>query len=155
MKYETTSLPFAPNFENWPVGSTERLVHGYWQLGMMRLHTLSMNCSKDFQDRYNRINHKLGTDTAYIDLLKLDEDQYTTHLLNIIQNDKRPAWIWFINCGALLNTSIAGWLRSILTTGNVEHIRVTFLLDSQDQYNLIFQDYSAPLYKSTTKLMTN
>ncbi len=114
-----------------------------------------MNCSKDFQDRYNRINHKLGADTAYIDLLKLDEDQYTTHLLNIIQNDKRPAWIWFINCGALLNTSIAGWLRSILTTGNVEHIRVTFLLDSQDQYNLIFQDYSAPLYKSTTKLMTN
>ncbi|HAS8400903.1 TPA: hypothetical protein I7743_23605 [Vibrio vulnificus] len=53
----------------------------------------------------------------------------------------------------LYSTHTAGWLRSILTTCDVEHLRVAFLLDNKMQYRSIFQHYSAPLYKSTTYLV--
>ncbi|EHV9722752.1 hypothetical protein K1B37_003501 [Vibrio parahaemolyticus] len=144
------------NFNKWPVGSPERFIHGCWQLRMMRFHTFFHQCEKAIQDRYNRINHSIGAKAVYIDFLSLGADyRNQSQILNIIQNEEQLTWVWFINCQALLNTSLAGWLRSILTTNNIDHIRVVFILDDQEQYKSIFQRYSAPLYKATTELDTS
>lgn len=153
MKYNETSQPFTPNFSNWPINSPERFIHGCWQLNMMRFHAFSYECRNELWDTYRRINHELGAQTAQLDLLDLDkDDRKKSHIMNIIQNKEQPTWIWFINCEALLDTSLAGWLRSTLTTNDAAHIRVTFLLNSQEHYRGIFQRYSAPLYKSTIAL---
>lgn len=140
------------SFDSWPVGTPERLIYGYWQLGMMRFHAFGSECSKEFQDSYNRINHELGASVACIDLASMGEDyRYESEILDIIRSDGQT-WVWFTNCNALLDTSLSGWLRSVLTTYNVNHIRVTFLLDNPEQFNNIFQSYSAPFYKSTIAL---
>ncbi|OUD51884.1 hypothetical protein BTA15_14470 [Vibrio parahaemolyticus] len=139
-------------FDSWPVGTPERLIHGYWQLDMMRFHAFVSECSKEYQDSYNRINHKLGASVAYINLASVGEDyRYKSEVLDVIRSDKQT-WIWFTSCSALLDTSLAGWLRSVLTTYNVNHIRATFVFDNPDQFNKICQNFSAPLYKSTIAL---
>ncbi|EGR3353104.1 hypothetical protein [Vibrio parahaemolyticus] len=149
----TTPQSIVPNLDEWPVGSHERLINGYWELGMMRFHTFTNKCGEDLQNTYNRINNGLGVQTIYIDLLSLAGEDYRnkSQIMDIIRSDK-PTWIWFINCEALLNGSLASWLRSILTTYNADHIRVTFVLDNQEQFSSIFQRYSAPLYQSTMAL---
>ena len=141
------------NFDKFPVGTHERLINGYWELGMMRFHTYTNECGEDLQSTYNRINNGLGVQTIYIDLLSLVGEDYRnkSQIMDVIQSNK-PTWIWFINCEALLNDSLAGWLSSILTTYDTDHIRVTFVLDNQEQYSNIFQCYSAPLYQSTMAL---
>lgn len=152
----THNLPenhFTPNFDNCPLGSPERFIHWSWQLRVMRFHAFSDVCGDALRNRYNRINHEIGVQTVYIDLLSLSENKKNeSQLTRIIRNHEQPTWIWFINCEALLDTSRAGWLRSLLTTFCVDHVRVTFLLDSQEHYNNIFLSYSAPLYKATTAL---
>ncbi len=140
-------------FNSLPVGTPERLIHGYWQLGMMRFHAFASECRKEYQDSYNRINHELGASVAYIDLASMGEDyRYKSEILDIIRSDEQT-WVWFTSCNALLDTSLAGWLRSVLTTTyNVNHIRATFVFDNPFQFNNICQSYSAPLYKSTIAL---
>lgn len=153
LKFNRSPHPFTPNFNNWPTNSLERFIHGCWQLGMMRFHAFSYECGNDIYDTYRCINHELGAQTAILDLLDLEKnDIKKSYLMNIIQNNEQPTWIWFINCNVLLDTSLAGWLRSTLTTNNIAHVRVTFLLDSQEHYRDIFQRYSAPFYKSTIAL---
>lgn len=154
LKYNATPQSFPPNLDMWPVGSAERLIHGCWLLSIMRLHTFTNECGETLLETYNEINHRIGVNTVYIDLLTLGENyRNTSQILNIIRNNEQPTWVWFTNCDALLDTSLAGWLRSILTTCDVEHLRVAFLLDNKMQYRRIFQHYSAPLYKSTTYLV--
>lgn len=147
------TTPQSTNLDKWPVGSHERLINGYWELGMMRFHTFTNECGENLQNTYNRINNGLGVQTIYIDLLSLADEDYRNKspIMDIIRSDK-PTWIWFINCKALVNGSLASWLRAILTTYNADHIRVTFVLDNQEQFNSIFQRYSAPLYQSTMAL---
>ncbi|EOW9396763.1 MULTISPECIES: hypothetical protein [Vibrio] len=154
LKYNATPQFFLPNLDMWPVGSAERLIHGCWLLSIMRLHTFTNECGEKLQETYNEINHRIGVNTVYIDLLTLGMNyRNSSQILNIIRNNEQPTWVWFTNCDALLDTSLAGWLRSILTTCDVEHLRVAFLLDNKMQYRSIFQHYSAPLYKSTTYLV--
>ncbi|EJG1189533.1 hypothetical protein WOB70_18430 [Vibrio parahaemolyticus] len=152
----THNLPvdhFTPNFNSWPLGSLERFIHGCWQLRILRFHAFSDEFSDAVREKYNSINHTIGVQSVYIDLLSLTENNSSTSkLFKIIRNHGQPTWIWFTNSEALLDTSRAGWLRSILTTYCVDHVRVTFLLDSQNHYNDIFLNYSAPFYKSTTAL---
>ncbi len=144
------SQSFTPDFNRWPLNSPERFIHGSWQLKMMRFHAFSHECGDEIWETYRRINHKLGVQTILIDLLCLGENyRKASHIMNIIRNNEQPTWVWFINCEALLDTSLAGWLRSILTTNDTAHVRVIFLIDTQEQYLNIFQRYSAPLYKST------
>lgn len=139
-------------FDNWPVGTPERLIHGYWELGMMRFHTFDIECRKELQDTYNRVNHGRGANVVYIDLTSIGNNyQYQSEILDIVQSDQKT-WVWFVGCRALLDQSLAGWLRSILTRYNLAHIRVAFVLDSREQFNQIFQDYSAPFYQSTIAL---
>ncbi|MEZ8647314.1 hypothetical protein AB6D52_21855 [Vibrio cyclitrophicus] len=69
----TTPQSIVPNLDKWPVGSYERLINGYWELGMMRFHTFTNDCGEDLQNTYNRINNGLGVQTIYIDLLSLAE----------------------------------------------------------------------------------
>ncbi|MFA0066231.1 hypothetical protein AB4344_00185 [Vibrio breoganii] len=120
---------------------------------MMRFHTFTNECREDLQVTYNRINNGLGVQTTYIDLLSLAGEDYRnkSQIMDIIRSDK-PTWIWFTNCEALLNGSLASWLRSTLTTYSADHIRVAFVLDNQEQFSSIFQRYSAPLYQSTMVL---
>ena len=146
------SSAFIRNFNDLPLGSSERLILAYWQLGMKRFHTFSDKCSKELQDSYDHINHELGVQVIYIDLESLNSDfRHESQIMSIIRGE-RPTWIWFINCNALFNSSLARWLRSVLTTYHVEHLRVTFLLESRDQFRSIFQTYSAAFYQSTTAL---
>lgn len=153
LKFNLASQPFSPNFDSLPVGSSERFIHGCWQLRLMRFHAFAHECQEKLQDTYNHINQGIGVQTVYVDLLSLDQDYQNEHqLLNIIRNSNQAYWIWFTNCEALLDMSFAGWLRSILTTSDIEHIRIVFLLNSQDLYNNVFQRYSAPFYKATTAL---
>ncbi|WP_210455652.1 hypothetical protein [Vibrio crassostreae] len=150
----SNNLPksFTTDFINLPLGTPERLIHAYWQLNMMRFHTFSDKFGKEQQDTYNQVNHELGVQTIYIDLGALDCDyKCESKILNVVRGGK-PTWVWFINCNALLNSSLAGWLRSILTTYNVNHIRTTFVLDNPQQFQRIFQTYSTPLYQSTMAL---
>ncbi len=150
MKCNVFSQLFTPDFSHWPINSPERFIHGYWQLNMMRFHAFSHECGDELWETCRRINHELGAQTTFIDLLCLGDDyRKKSHIMNVIRDNEQPTWVWFINCEALLDTSLAGWLRSILTTYDTDHVRVTFLLDSQEQYRNIFQRYSAPLYKST------
>ncbi|WP_261383486.1 hypothetical protein [Vibrio sp. T20] len=67
----TTPQSIVPNLDKWPVGPHERLINGYWELGMMRFHTFTNDCGEDLQNTYNRINNGLGVQTIYIDLLSL------------------------------------------------------------------------------------
>ncbi len=153
MTHNVPKNRFSPNFDSFPMGSPERFIHWSWQLRMMRFHAFIDECGDDIRDRYNLINHEIGVQTIYIDLLALSENEKNElQLTKIICNHEQPTWIWFINCEALLDTSRAGWLRSLLTTFFVDHVRVTFLLDSHEHYNNIFLSYSAPLYKTTTAL---
>ncbi|MCX8793587.1 hypothetical protein NOK90_22735 [Vibrio parahaemolyticus] len=139
-------------FDSWPVGTPERLIHGYWELGVMRFHTFDSECGKELQDTYNRINHGLGANVVYIDLTSMgDGYRYKSEILDVIRSDQQT-WVWFVGCRALLESSLAGWLRSVLTTYNLDHVRVAFVLDSREQFNYIFQDYSAPFYQSTIAL---
>ncbi len=118
-------------FDSWPVGTPERLIHGYWELGVMRFHTANV---------------------VYIDLTSMgDGYRYKSEILDVIRSDQQT-WVWFVGCRALLESSLAGWLRSVLTTYNLDHVRVAFVLDSREQFNHIFQDYSAPFYQSTIAL---
>ncbi len=119
---------------------------------MKRFYTYSDVCSTKLKGTYNRINHELGAESIDIDLDSLDSEyRDESSVLGIIRGE-RPTWIWFNNCNALLNTSLAGWLRSVLTTYYVDHVRVVFVLDSKEQYRSIFKNYSAPLYQSTIPL---
>ncbi len=153
MKDNATPQPFPPNIDMWPIGSSERLIHGCWLLSIMRLHTFTNECGETLQETYNEINHKIGVNTVYIDLTSLGENyRNASQILNIIRSNEQLTWVWFTNCDALLDTSLAGWLRSILTTSDMEHVRVVFLLDNKNQYREIFQRYSLPLYRSTTIL---
>ncbi len=153
LKYNATPQFFLPNLDMWPVGSAERLIHGCWLLSIMRLHTFTNECGETLQETYNEINHKIGVNTVYIDLISLGENhRNASQILNIIRSNEQPTWVWFTNCDVLLDTSLAGWLRSILTTSDMEHVRVVFLLDNKNQYREIFQKYSLPLYRSTTIL---
>lgn len=139
-------------FDSWPVGTPERLIHGYWELGMMRFHTFANECGKELQDTYNRTNHGLGANVVYIDLKSMrDGYRYKSEILDIIRGHQQT-WVWFVGCSALLEDSLAGWLRSVLTTYDLDHVRVAFVLDSREQFNHIFRDYSAPLYQSTIAL---
>lgn len=139
-------------FDSWPVGTPERLIHGYWELGMMRFHTFASECGKELQDTYNRTNHGLGANVVYIDLKSMrDGYRYKSEILDIIRGHQQT-WVWFVGCSALLEDSLAGWLRSVLTTYNLDHVRVAFVLDSREQFNHIFRDYSAPFYQSTIAL---
>ncbi len=152
MTEHNRSSVFVRNFNDLPLGSSERLILAYWQLGMKRFHTFSDKCSKELQDSYDHINHELGVQVLYIDLESLNpDDHHESQIMSIIRGE-RPTWIWFINCNALINSSRAGWLRSVLTTYYVEHLRVTFLLESREQFRSIFQTYSAPFYQSTKTL---
>lgn len=109
----TTPQSIVPNLDKWTVGSHERLINGYWELGMMRFHTFTNDCGEDLQNTYNRINNGLGVQTIYIDLLSLAGEDYRnkSQIMDIIRSDK-PTWIWFINCEALLNGSLAGYDQS-------------------------------------------
>jgi len=148
-----TSQLFSPDIDQWPIGSPERFIHGCWQLNMTWFHTFYHECGCDNREMYDCINHKMGVQTTYFDLLCLEVNyRNKSQLMEIIRNNKQPTWLWITNCDALLDTSIAGWLRSILSTYYTEHIRVTFLLDTQQQYRDIFRCYSAPLYNSTMAL---
>ncbi len=119
---------------------------------MKRFHIYSGVCSIKLKDTYNRINHELGVESIDIDLESLgSEYRDESSVLSIIRGE-RPNWIWFNNCNALLNTSLTGWLRSLLTTYYVDHVSVVFVLDSKEQYRSIFQNYSAPFYQSTIPL---
>ncbi|MFV8409322.1 hypothetical protein [Vibrio owensii] len=139
-------------FDSWPVGTPERLIHGYWELGMMRFHTFASECGKELQDTYNRTNHGLGANVVYIDLKSMrDGYRYKSEILDIIRSHQQT-WVWFVGCSALLEDSLAGWLRSVLTTYDLDHVRVAFVLDSREQFNHIFRDYSAPFYQSTIAL---
>lgn len=153
LKSNITSQLFSPDINQWPIGSPERFIHGCWQLNMMWFHSFPQECGCDIRGMYDGINHGIGVQTTYFDLLCLEDDyRNKSQLMEIIRNNKQPTWVWVTNCEALLDTAIAGWLRSILTTYYTEHIRVTFLLDSQQQYREIFRRYSAPLYNSTMAL---
>ncbi|MBE4054630.1 hypothetical protein [Vibrio rotiferianus] len=152
IKESDSPSPWNESFNKQPLGTPERLIHGYWQLGIKRFHILSDECSEELQHTYNLVNHKLGVDVISIDLGSLgNEYRNDSRILQIIRNEV-PTWIWFRNCHALLDTSLAGWLRSVLTTYNVDHVRVVFVLDSKDQFRSIFQKYSAPFYQSTMPL---
>lgn len=153
LKPNLASQPLTPSFDSLPIGSPERFIHGCWQLRLMRFHAFSHECREELRDTYNHINQGIGVQTVYVNLLSLGQNYQNEHqLLNIIRNSNQAYWIWFTNCEALLEMSFAGWLRSVLTTSDIEHIRVVFLLNSRDLYNNIFQRYSAPLYKATTAL---
>ncbi|KLI67627.1 hypothetical protein VVYB158_11940 [Vibrio vulnificus CladeA-yb158] len=153
MTHNVPKNRFPLNFNSFPIGSLERFIHWSWQLRMMRFHAFTDECGDAIRDRYNHINHEIGVQTVYIDLLSLSESEKNeSQLSNIIRNHEQPTWIWFINSEALLDISRAGWLRSLLTTYCVDHVRVTFLLDSQEHYNNIFLSYSAPFYKTTSAL---
>lgn len=148
-----TSQLFPPDIEQWPVGSPERFIHGCWQLNMMWFHAFSHECGCDNREMYDCINHKMGIQTTHFDLLCLEADyRNKSQLMEIIRNNKQLTWLWITNCDILLNTSVARWLRTILSTYYTEHIRVTFLLDTQQQYQDIFRCYSAPFYNSTIAL---
>ncbi|KII76740.1 hypothetical protein PL18_10190 [Vibrio renipiscarius] len=148
-----TSQVLSPDIDQWPTGSSERFIHSCWQLNMMRFHAFSHECGCDIREMYDNINHRMGIKTTYMDLLCLEDDyRNKSQLMEIVRNNKQPTWLWVTNCEVLLDTAIAGWLRSILTTYYTEHIRVTFLLDSQQQYREVFRRYSAPLYSSTMAL---
>ncbi|MFS1465522.1 hypothetical protein BCU33_005575 [Vibrio lentus] len=152
MVHDTTAQSFTLECNCWPTGTLEHFIHSCWQLGMMRFHTFTNECGKELQDTYNLINYELGARVEYIDLALIDEDyRDKSQILDIIRSDE-PTWVWFINCNALLNSSLAGWLRSMLTTYNVVHIRATFVLDNRDQFQRVFQSYTTPLYQSTMAL---
>ncbi|SON49020.1 hypothetical protein [Vibrio tapetis] len=154
MKHNATPRPFNPDFVSKSIGTPERFIHGVWQLGMMRFHAFSDECDEEVREVYNHINHELGAKTIYVDLCLLGENyRDESQIIDIIRGNQ-PTWVWFVNCQILLDNSLAGWLRSVLTTYNVDHVRATFVLDSQDQYNEIFLTYSAPFYKSTIALKT-
>lgn len=153
MKCKKKRQPFTPEFDRWPPGSPERFIHAYWQLDIMRLHAFTNECDENTREKYDAINHRAGVKTDYIDLLTLgNEYRAESRIMDIIQDYEQLVWVWFFNCEALFETSLASWLRSILTTHSVEHIRVVFLLDNQEQHRRIFQCYSTPLYQSTTAL---
>lgn len=79
---------------------------------MKRFHIYSDVCSIKLKDTYNRINHELGVESIDIDLDSLGSKyRDESSVLNIIRGE-RPTWVWFNNCNALLNTSLAGWLRN-------------------------------------------
>lgn len=144
---------FSPNFDSFPRGSPERFIHWSWQLRMMRFHTFIDECGDAIRDRYNLNNHENRcSNRLYRSSCIKWKWKNELQLTKIICNHAHPTWIWFINCEALLDTLRAGWLRSLLTTFCVDHVRVTFLLDSREHYNNIFLSYSAPLYKTTTAL---
>lgn len=153
MKCNLTSRPLTPDLSQWPVGSPERFIHGCWQLNMKLFHTFLSECGSDIQDVYRRINFEVGAQTAYLDLHCLEEDyRNKSQIMEIVRDNEQPIWLWISSCDVLLDTSIAGWLRSVLTTYYTEHIRVVFLLDSQQQYRDIFRTCEAPLYDSTVVL---
>ncbi|WP_407544650.1 hypothetical protein, partial [Vibrio parahaemolyticus] len=93
-------------FDSWPVGTPERLIHGYWELGVMRFHTFDSECGKELQDTYNRINHGLGANVVYIDLTSMgDGYRYKSEILDGIRSDQQT-WVWFVGCRALLESSL-------------------------------------------------
>ncbi len=142
-----------PDYEKYPVGSLERLIHGCWQLGIFRFHAFYQEWDNGLQVRCDSINHTLGVRTVRVDLLAFEGDyRRTSQVMDIIRSHDSSTWIWFVNCEALLDSSLAGWLRSLLTTYSVEHVRVAFLLDNRQQYRKIFQRASAPFYQSTILL---
>lgn len=153
MKNSETSKSFSPNFSRWPINSPERFIHGCWQLNMMCFHAFSYECRNELRETYDLINHELGVSTVYLDLLCLEEKYRSkSKILDIIRDTEQPTWVWFINCEVLFDSSVAGWLRSILTTSDTGHVRVTFLLDNSKQYRDIFQSHSEPMFQSTIAL---
>lgn len=138
---------------NYTTEKLECLIRGSWELSILRFHVLQQEFESQYKDRCNDINGRLGVNTIIIDLLELgDAYRKASLIMDIIRDSEQPIWIWFINCEALKNTSLAGWLRSVLTTYYVEHIRVAFVLDNKELYKDIFQNHSTPLYEFTTSL---
>ncbi|ENH7395528.1 hypothetical protein ABWK90_003850 [Vibrio vulnificus] len=139
--------------DGFSINSLARLIHSSWQLGILRFHVFESEFGCQLQNKCNGINQKLGIKTVSIDLLGLGDDyRKTSQIMDIIRDSEQPMWVWFVNCEALKNTSLAGWLRSVLSTYNVEHIRVAFVLDNEELYKEIFQKYDTPLYEFTTLL---
>ncbi|EIZ1551422.1 hypothetical protein ABMY21_11840 [Vibrio vulnificus] len=135
------------------MNSLVRMIHGSWQLGILRFHVFESEFGCRLQNKCDGINHKLGIKTVSIDLLDLGDDyRKTSQIMDIIRDSEQPMWVWFVNCEALKNTSLAGWLRSVLSTYYVEHVRVAFILDNEELYKEIFQKYDTPLYEFTALL---
>ncbi len=138
---------------NLTSNSLVRTIHNSWQLGILRFHVIEPKYDCRFQHECNTINHNLGVKTVSIDLLSLGDDYRKKSLImDIVRDSDQPMWVWFLNCEALNNTSLAGWLRSILSTYYVEHIRAVFVLDNEELCKNIFRNYSKPLYEFTTNL---
>lgn len=153
LEHKLITKPLFLDSDDFPINSLEHMIHGSWQLGVLRFHVFEPEFGCRLQDKCNSINHKLGVKTVSIDLLSLGDDyRKTSQIMDIIRDSEQPMWVWFVNCEALNKTSLAGWLRSVLSTYYVEHVRVAFVLDNEKLYKDIFQNYDTPLYEFTTSL---
>lgn len=139
-------------FQNYPIG-LERNIRGIWELGMMRFHCLNSVLHATTIRVIDNINIKLGITPIQINLAKLKKNYRTSVELSFALREENFAkWIWFTDVEALKDTNYAGWLRSLLTTRNIQNIRVVFIIKTKEDYFEIFQNSQKPLFKSTLEL---
>ncbi|MFA0440121.1 hypothetical protein AB4560_09370 [Vibrio sp. 10N.222.51.C12] len=139
-------------FQTHPLG-LERNIRGAWELGMKRFHCLNSELSLSATESVDEINTHIGVDTLNINLADFKESYRTSVELSLVlREDNAARWVWFTGADALKDSNYAGWLRSLLTTRDIENLRVVFILKTRSDYLAIFQNSQAPLYKSTLPL---
>ncbi|MDO6542553.1 hypothetical protein [Photobacterium sanguinicancri] len=142
------------HFQIHPLG-LERNVRGAWELGIKRFHGLSSELPPSAIDSIDKINAHIGVNPINIDLAEFKESYRTSvELSHVLQEDNAARWVWFSGVEALKDSNYAGWLRSLLTTRDIENLRVVFIIKTRADYLEIFQNSQAPLYKSTLPLQT-
>ncbi|CDT32152.1 hypothetical protein [Vibrio coralliirubri] len=139
-------------FQSYPLG-LERNIRGAWELGMKRFHCLNSDLSLSATESIDEINAHIGVNAININLAEFKESYRTSiELSHALQEDNAARWVWFTGAEALKDSDYAGWLRSLLTTRDIENLRVVFILKTRSDYLEIFQNSQAPLYKSTLPL---
>lgn len=141
------------SFNTQLTGSMEKLVHGIWDLQVLRLLALDDEQLQLNREQINAVNRCLGVEIVEIDLRQMHaayrEGSFLTHA---VEEESNAKWIWFYNIDALTDTNYAGWLRSTLTVRTIENLRCVFVVKNISTKSEVFDCQKAPLYQSTVPL---